>query len=378
MKILDGLTKQITIDMAETKKTDNFIYIHDDYEECNFCSQKYKDYGIFEYSGGQSIDIEFFPKKMDALGIVVDAKYWLTYFEAKHPKLLKDQGIPYDTSSYADYLKAENSMYKKNKRDVLAIINKKVASKKRGIFKLDTIPFDKEYLDNCIANKQERIFLGLRIHLNEISVAKINKDAPYGTGIDSYKNISEVAPEIRDIISGLKPERIHHILTAYHTQESFDEGDVENFLTGAKDFIEEIDEVIHYKDSDFIKLLKNIARLCFLWRDKQKISSKFIKEANNFILLRREIRYNPVIEFIGLFFDDLINDAKENNQLIECAHCHLLAKYYRNKKFCSKTTDGKNCFAQYHSKKDYARHKAKRLNTKKAWINKTRKEIPGY
>ncbi|MFA5345760.1 MAG: hypothetical protein WC315_05755 [Candidatus Omnitrophota bacterium] len=364
--------------MIDKPAKDDFVYVHDDYEDCNFCSQQYKGYGIFEYSGGQSIDIEFFPKKMDELGIVVDAKYWLTYFEAKHPKLLKDQGIPYDISSYAEYLKEENSMYEKNRQKHLALINRKVAAKKRGLFQLKTIPFNKEYLDNCIANKQERIFLGLRIQLNEISVAKINKDAPHGSGIDSYKKITEIDPETRNIIYGLKPERIHHILTAYHTQETFDEGDVENFLTGSKDFIEEIDEVIHYKDSDFMNLLKKIAYLCFLWRDKQKASPEFIKTANDFILLRRKIGYNPVIEFIGLFFDDLIDDVITSNQLIRCNHCHLLATYFRNKKFCSKATDARNCFGRHHSKQDYLRHKGKRLPVKRAWIKKARREIPGY
>jgi len=364
--------------MTNKPAKDDFIYVHNDYEDCNFCAQKYKGYGIFEYSGGQSIDIEFFPKKMDELGIVVDAKYRLTYFEAKHPKLVNDQGIPCDISTYADYLKEENSIYEKNKKKILALINKKVAAKKREIFQLSTIPFNKKYLDACIGNKQERIYLGLRIQLDEISVAKINKDAPHGVGLDPYKNITGIDPETRNFIYGLKPERIHHILTAYHTQETFDEGDVENLLTGSKDFIEEIDEVIHYKDSDFMKLLKKIAHLCFLWRDKQKASPEFIKTANDFILLRRKIGYNPVIEFIGLFFDDLIDDVIASNQLIRCNHCHLLATYFRNKKFCSKATDGRNCFGRHHSKQDYLRHKGKRLPVKRAWIKKARREIPGY
>ena len=364
--------------MKNKATKDEFTYLHDDYENCNFCAQKYKGYSIFEFSGGQSIDIEFFPKKMDELGIVVDAKYRLTYFEAKHPKAFKDQGIADDIPSYADYLKYENFMHDKDKKGCLALINKKVAAKKREIFQLNTIPFNKKYLDDCIGNKQERIYLGLRIQLDEISVAKINKDAPHGAGIDAYKNIAEIDAGTRKVICGLKPERIHHILTAYHTQETFDEGDVENFLTGSKDFIEEIDEVIHYKDSDFMKLLKKISHLCFLWRDKQKASSEFIKEANDFTLLRRKIGYNPVIEFIGLFFDDLIDDVITSNQLIRCNHCHLLATYFRNKKFCSKATDGRNCFGRHHSKQDYLRHKGKRLPVKRAWIKKARREIPGY
>jgi len=269
-------------------------------------------------------------------------------------------------------------LYSKDKKGCLALINKKVAAKKNGLFQLKTISLNKEYMDHCIANKQEKIFWGVQIQLNKISVAKINRNAPHGSGIDGYKDIKDIDEQTRKIITELRPERIHHILTAYHTQETFDKGDVENFLTGSKDFIEEIDEVIHFKDSDFKKLLDKIASLCFLWRDKQKVSSEFIKDANDFIILRRKTGYNSAIEFIGLFFDDLINDVIANDQLIKCQHCHLLATYFRNKKFCSKATDGRNCFGRHHSKQDYLRHKGKRLPVKRAWIKKARREIPGY
>lgn len=53
---------------------------------------------------------------MDALGIVVDAAYSMTYYEAKHPKVFKNQGIPDDIPSYADYLKYENFMHDKDKK----------------------------------------------------------------------------------------------------------------------------------------------------------------------------------------------------------------------------------------------------------------------
>jgi hypothetical protein len=362
----------------KSTNTDNFSYVHDEYENCNFCSQKYKGYSVFEYQDTAEIDVEFCPKKMNELGIVVDAKYALTHFEAKHPKAIKDNGIPDDIQSYVNYLKSENSLYDKDKKRILADINKKATAKKRGIFSLKAIPASKDYLDQCIIKKQDRIFLGVRINLKEISVARINKDAPHGMGIDNYKNIRDIDEQTRKIITSLKPEHIHHILTAYHTQESFDEGDVEGFLTGMKDLIEEVDEAVHFKDADFAKLLGRVARLCFMWREKQSASTEFLKEANDFILLRRNSTLNPVIEFAGAFFDDLISDAIAQNQIIECQHCHLLASYFRNKKFCSKATDGRNCFGKHHSKQDYQRHKGKRLPVKRAWIKKARREIPGY
>ena len=364
--------------MTKTLDKNNFSYLHDEYEGSHFCAKKYKGHSVFEHSDSSGIDIELFPKKMDKLGIVVAAKYELTYFEARHPKPIKDQGIPDNLKSYADYLKNENSLYDKDKKGILALINKKVAAKKRGLFPLKTVPVNTKYLDDCIANKQERIFLGARITLTGISVAKTNKDAPHGMGIDDYKNIRDIDEQTRKTILSLRPERFHHILTAYHTQESFDEGDVENFLTGAKDLIEDIDEVVHYKNADFKKLLGKIARLCFMWREKQTTSAEFIKEANDFILLRRKADSNPIIEFVGIFFDDLIKDAISQDQLIECQHCHLLASYFRNKKFCSKATDSRNCFGKHHSKQDYLRHKGKRLPVKRAWIKKARREIPGY
>lgn len=364
--------------MTDFQNKNDFSYLHDEYEGCNFCSKKYKEYSIFKHSDDTGIDIELFPKKTDELGIVVDVKYGLTYFEALHPKLIKDQGIPDGLQSYTDYLKNENSVYSKDKKGVLAAINRKVAAKKRGLFPLKTVPVNNKYLDGCITKKQGRIFLGAHIKLTGISVAKINKDAPHGMSIDEYKNIRNIDEQTRKFIMDLRPERIHHILTAYHTQETFDEGDVETFLTTAKDFIEKTNETVHYKDADFKKLLGKIARLCFMWREKQTASAKFIKEANDFILLRRKTDFNPIIEFIGVFFDDLIKDAITQEQLIECQHCYLLAAYFRNKKFCSKATDGRNCFGRHHSKQDYLRHKGKRLPVKRAWIKKVRREIPGY
>jgi len=364
--------------MTNTPEKEHSIDLHDEYENCNFCSQKYKGYSILAYSKHAGIDIELFPKKTDELGIVVDAKYEATYFEARHPKPLQDQGIPSDILSYADYLKYANFPYNKNKKKCLTLINKKVVVKKGMIFDLKTIPLNKKYLESCITNKQDRIFIGSQIQLSEISVAKINKNAKDGMGIDEYQNINDIGEQTRKFIMGLRPQQLHHILTAYHTQETFNEGDVETFLTSAKDFIEEVNETVHYKNVEFKKLLSKIARLCFIWREKQKVSSEFIKEANDFILFRRKTGYNPVVEFIGVFFDDLIDDIITNDQAIECQHCHLLASYFRNKKFCSKATDGRNCFGRHHSKQDYLRHKAKRLPVKRAWIKKTRREIPGY
>lgn len=365
--------------MTNRPEKDDFTDLHDEYENCDFCSQKYKGYSIFKYSKGRCIDIDFYPKKMDKLGIVVDAEYELAYFEAKHPRVFKDQGVPDDIRSYADNLKYDNLPFKKDKKRCLALIDKKAAAKKSGLFQLKKIPLNKEYLDNCIANKQDRIFIGLQLRLGEISVAKISKNPTVGTGgIDEYQGIKDIDDQTRKTITGLRPKRLHHILTAYHTQETFNEGEVETFLTGVKDFIEEIDEAIHYKDADFKKLLGKIARLCFRWREKQAVSSEFIKETNDFILFRRKIGYNPVVEFIGIFFDDLIDDIIANNQAIKCQHCQLLASYFRNKKYCSKATDGRNCFGRHHSKQDYLRHKGKRLPVKRAWIKKARREIPGY
>ena len=87
--------------MTKTLNKDNFSYLHDEYEGCNFCAQKYKGYSIFEHSDSSGIDIELFPKRMDELCIVVAVKFALTFFEARHPKLIKDQGIPDDLKSYA-------------------------------------------------------------------------------------------------------------------------------------------------------------------------------------------------------------------------------------------------------------------------------------
>lgn len=387
MKILDGLTKQITIDMAETKKTDNFIYIHDDYEACHFCAETYQDYAIYEYGVDDIdfdpavIDITFHDKKMEKLGYVVDAQYELTYFIARHPRLLKKDGIPHTHQTYTQYLQ-ENHQQDTHKekgateKDYTDLIKTKVQNMKKAMFPLKDVRQNKDYLKECIAESPDKFLFNIKVRLGKICAAKINKDD--SNGIDNYQDLDGLPSDLKNKILSLNPKPIFNVLAAYYLQEEFDEDAIRKFLFFGKQLFESTNEFVYLKDAEFEALIDHVAYLCHIWKERKKLSKKFFDEANNFILLRRKMSGNPVIDFIGLFFDSLVEDMKANNQLIECAHCHLLARYYRNKKFCSKTTDGKNCFAQYHSKKDYARHKAKRLNTKKAWINKTRKEIPGY
>lgn len=388
--------------MNKTMPTDKFIYIHDDYEECHFCAETYHGYSIFEYGIENEgavgtyeelglchgnvkpilIDVTFHDQKMKKLGYVVDAQYGMTYFIARHPRLLKKENIPHTPQTYAEYLRESHRRYKSDaaknvtEKDYSNHIKSKILVMKKNMFQLKDVPQNKSYLKECVAQDHDQFLFGIKIRQAKICAAKINKDDL--SGVDDYKNLNDLEPHLKTAITSLNPAPSYNILAAYHDEEEFDEGAINHFLFAGKQLIESTNETIYLKDAEFETLLKKISYLCHLWKEKKEISKKFFEEANNFILYRRTVRANPVVDFVGSFFDSLIDDMKANDQLLECAHCHLLAKYFRNKKFCSKSTDGRNCFGKHHSKQDYIRHKAKRLNTKRAWIKKTRKEIPGY
>ena len=373
--------------MTIPKPTSKFIYIHDDYDVCHFCAETYHNYNLYEYGCGDTefepivIDITFQRMKMEKLGYVVDAQYGMTYFIAKHPRLIKKDGIPNTLQTYAKYLQ-ENHRQDPHKekgatgKDYSDLIKSKVQNMKTAMFHLKDVPQNKDYLKECIAQKPDQFLFGIKILQGKICAAKINKDDP--SGIDHYKDLDNLEPNLKTAITSLKPAPSYNILAAYYDQEEFDEDAIKHFLYAGKQLIESTNEAIYLKDAEYEALLGKIAYLCHLWKEKKNISDKFFKEANDFILYRRTVTANPVVDFVGTFFDSLIDDMKAQHQLIECKHCHLLAKYFRNKKFCSKATDGRNCFGKHHSKQDYLRHKAKRLNTKRAWIKKARKEIPGY
>lgn len=387
--------------MNKTTPTDKFIYIHDDYEECHFSAETYHGYSIFEYGIEEEgavgsyedlgliygnlkpiiIDITFPDEKMKKLGYVVDAQYGMTYFIAKHPRLLKKDGIPHTLQGYTEYLKEshrQNTHKEKGatEKDYSDLIKSKVQNMKKVMFHLKDVPQNKAYLKECIAQNPDQFLFSIKIRQAKICAAKINKDN--SSGVDDYKDLNDLEPNLKTAITSLNPTPLYNILAAYYLREEFDEGRIKEFLYFGKQLIESTNEAVYLKDAEFETLLGKIAYLCHLWKEKKEISNKFFEEANNFILYRRKVPANPMVDFIGSFFDSLIADMKAHDQLIECAHCYLLAKYFRNKKFCSKLTDGRNCFGKHHSKQDYLRHKTKRLNTKRAWIKKTRKEIPGY
>ena len=65
-------------------------------------------------------------------------------------------------------------------------------------------------------------------------------------------------------------------------------------------------------------------------------------------------------------------------RLIQCQHCHSYALYWRGKKYCSKSKDGRDCLKRAMDAKDYKLHRATRLKKRRGWMKKTRQEIPGY
>lgn len=77
-------------------------------------------------------------------------------------------------------------------------------------------------------------------------------------------------------------------------------------------------------------------------------------------------------------FTNLTDEMIRRKIIIKCQECGFFAIYRHAKKFCSLAVDGQDCSKRHFSKLDYVKHRQKRLETRKAWIRKTRKEIPGY
>lgn len=112
---------------------------------------------------------------------------------------------------------------------------------------------------------------------------------------------------------------------------------------------------------------KEIAKdKCFTFRlkDAEQLLNDFFNQ----------VKPNTALEkFLISFYESFGKECINNNWLITCKNCNSYTTYFRTKKFCSKT-----CSKRFHSKQDYRKYRAKRLPLRRAWMQKTRKEIPHY
>jgi len=129
--------------------------------------------------------------------------------------------------------------------------------------------------------------------------------------------------------------------------------------------------------ADFIKFLRKIRQSIECFEKSKNINKNYcgiLNELSKKLPKEQDITADIIFLFLNSFIETLI----KNKSIIVCKNCGSFAKYFRNKKFCSKNVDGRNCLQRYFSNLDYKKFRAKRLKVKRAWMQKTRKEIPNY
>lgn len=370
------------------KQDVKFSYLSDDFKESWYGLEKYKGYNLISYPIGH--EISFSPTKLKPLNIVVRTTYDIRIFEMGKADFFESENMPYDIFSYKKYLEneAKNSIdlyckhLAKEKKEVTEniknSISKAISLKKKQSFMLSNIKHNQKYLDDCISQKQSNIYISSEIKLNNILVGK---DKYVDSDVDNgCKDIKKCDTKIKNTILGLKPENIYHLAIPFlKPEEDWEsEGVTEEFFVAVKDIIEDTNETVFIRKTVYNNLLSLTSDICYQWRENKEVNERVLDLINAFVDYKEINPYNPVIEFVSLFYNDLIQDILKNKKAIKCNHCGLLAKYFRNKKFCSKDVDKRNCFKNFHSKNDYYTHKEKRLPVKRAWMQKTRKEIKGY
>jgi len=107
------------------------------------------------------------------------------------------------------------------------------------------------------------------------------------------------------------------------------------------------------------RILESTGRLGHEWIESNTISKHYLKRLNQLKKGIGDSTY-PLTNFCYKFFDDLIDDLTTQKQIVKCQNCGDFCKYYRNKKFCSLTSDGKNCGKSASNDRDYQAHKPER------------------
>jgi len=107
-------------------------------------------------------------------------------------------------------------------------------------------------------------------------------------------------------------------------------------------------------------------------KDAMEITETYLEYLNE---VQSEIgeRNYPFTNFVYKFFDELIADLVEQNQISQCQFCgdfFPINNRQKTKKYCSPKYEGKDCGKKARNKIDYERHKEER----KAKARKTTKE----
>lgn len=76
--------------------------------------------------------------------------------------------------------------------------------------------------------------------------------------------------------------------------------------------------------------------------------------------------------FIGLVFYSLGWILSQEKTLSECGHCGAFFRYRKGKKYCSLLSEGRDCGKKARAKRDYQKHRDKRLEYYKREMKLTR------
>jgi len=118
---------------------------------------------------------------------------------------------------------------------------------------------------------------------------------------------------------------------------------------------------------DFLIILRHIGNLSWEWIKEKKVTEKYLKELN-IVQARMSNRDFPIIDFCSKFLDELITDLLTEKQILICNFCHDFIRYHKGKKYCSLSSEGKDCGTKARNHEHYKRHQEEiKTKARKLW-----------
>ncbi len=153
---------------------------------------------------------------------------------------------------------------------------------------------------------------------------------------------------------------------------------VNQYFAGFRDAVKsEYDNQIYISKKGLLEFIKYMRKIVEHFEFDKKIDKADCDQlycSLNLLTAHEDI----IADFMREMHKSLVDDLITKKQIIRCKYCGRFALYFRTKKFCSLSVDGRNCGHRAASQRDYKKFKRKRLKTKRDWMRRTRKEIPDY
>ena len=338
-----------------------------------FCKEEYKDY----YIRGQVIELS--SKDYFFLTRGAFTSYYFILFVLARKKTNAQTSFDHMLSSEICNSNFCNFFYR-SPEDFIYLQKIWESDSKNNIIKnppisikLKDVPIIEDpYFKESIQYNKDIIILDLSVHLNSwVSWQKHPEiQQEFKDSYDDYMSSSSV--------------RIHS-LCGYHlvNEEKSSENSVYNWFYNLYEKIYSISGNGYLGRRDFFRILSNYGHLS---RGKIFSSSKpidikkYIGKLNiynttNIYFKKKENDICPLTRFCNSFFYDLINDLKTSKIIGQCQLCGDYFNYRRNKKYCNKEDEGKNCNRKTRSARYYKKDPDKFKLKSKEYIQAYRKDI---